>query len=70
MKTYTEGEVLKALRERFNPPRGTTKAQVAASLGCSDKFIYRVLDGAAPLPESLVNALGFRKGPPVFYRNK
>jgi hypothetical protein len=70
MRTYTEGEVLKALRERFTPPQGTTKEQVARELGCSDKFIYKVLAGSVQIPQSLVNALGFREQPRTFVRVK
>ena len=68
MKTYSDGEILKALRERFNPPRGTTKAQAAKVIGFSDKYIYAVLAGAQPLTPEMGRALGFKPRPRVWER--
>ncbi len=68
MRTYTEGEIVKALRERWDAPRGKTQKQVATSLGFSDKFIYAVLGGTQPITEALASALGFRECPRRFTR--
>lgn len=68
MKTYTEGEILKALREKWNPPRGKTKAEVARELGFTDKYIYAVLAGSEPLTTAMVEVLGFHEAPRRFVR--
>ena len=70
MKTYSEGEMLKILRERFNPPRGTTQDQVARQLGFSKSFIYAVLAGSQPITERLASVLGYREHPRVFSRKQ
>jgi len=66
MRTYTEGEILRELRERFNPPRGTTKAEAAQKLGFTDKYIYAVLAGAEPLTTRMAEVLGFNEEPRRF----
>jgi len=47
MRHYTEGEVIKHLRESFTPRAGQTQTQVAAKLGFSVQYIHAVLAGRA-----------------------
>lgn len=68
MKTYTEGEILKVLRERFTPPRGTTQEQVAKELGFTRQHIFGVLCGSSPISERLASVLGFREQPRRFVK--
>ena len=63
MKNYTEGEILKVLRERFNPARGTGQTQVAANLGFSVQYIQAVLAGSRPLTAQMAEALGYHPEP-------
>jgi plasmid maintenance system antidote protein VapI len=65
MKNYTEGEILKVLRERFTPRQGETQTQtqIAAKLGISVPYIQAILAGSRPLTATVVGALGFRKLP-------
>lgn len=68
MKRYTEGELLKVLRERFQPRAGETQTQTAAKLGFSVQFIQAVLSGSRPLSENVASALGFNEEPRTFVR--
>jgi plasmid maintenance system antidote protein VapI len=70
MKIYTEGEVLKVLRERFQPRAGETQTQTAANLGVSVSYIQMMLNGQRSLTENVANALGFREQPRTFVRVK
>ena len=63
MKKYTEGEVLKVLREQFTPARGTTQTQIAARLGFSVQYIQAVLSGSRPLTNTMLDVLGFVRTP-------
>jgi len=68
MKTYTEGEILKELRERFQSRAGENQTQKAAKLGFSVQYIQMVLSGSRPLTEQMAYALGFKKN--VTYTKK
>ena len=63
MKTYSDGEMLKFLRERFQPRQGETQTQTAAKLGVSVQFIQQVLDGQRPISPNLGEALGYHPLP-------
>ena len=69
MKKYTEGEVLKDLRERLTPPRGVTQKEVAVKLGMSVQYLYQVLNGQRPISENLAGALGFRRMRTMYTRS-
>jgi plasmid maintenance system antidote protein VapI len=60
MKHYTEGEVLKHLREQAERP-DLTQAALAKKLGFSAQFINDVLGGRRALTRDLAESLGFRK---------
>ena len=68
MRTYTEGELLKALRERFQPSAGQTQTQTAAKLGFSVAYIHAVLAGSRPMTAEMAETLGFRQE--VIYKLK
>jgi plasmid maintenance system antidote protein VapI len=68
MKTFTDGEILKALRERMNPPHGMTQTQVAAKMGFSVQYLQAVLGGGKPITESLGSSLGFVEQPRKWVR--
>jgi plasmid maintenance system antidote protein VapI len=68
MKFYTEGELFKVLREKFQPRAGQTQTQTAAKLGFSVQFINMVLDGQRPVTKDMASALGFRECPRRFTR--
>lgn len=69
MKNYTEGEVLKFLRETLDDPtRGRTQTERAVKLGCSVQFINQVLGAKRPIPNTLLGALGFERIPLQFRR--
>jgi len=70
MKKYTEGEILKILRETFIPARGTTQTQIAARLGFSVQYIQAVLAGSRPLTDAMLDALGFERRPIYFRKGK
>ena len=61
MRTYTDSEVLKYLRERFTPPRGLTQKEVARRLGFSPQFINDVVGGRRAVTDALAESLGFRR---------
>lgn len=61
MKRYTQGEVLKALREKFQPRAGENQTQTAAKLGFSVQYIHAVLSGSKPITEEMASVLGYRK---------
>lgn len=69
MKRYTEGEVLKVLREKFQPRAGETQTQTAAKLGVSVQYVQSVLAGSRPLSENLAGALGFIRQPTMYMRS-
>jgi len=66
MKRYTEGEVLKALRERFQPRQGESQTQKAAKLGFSVQYIQAVLAGSRPVTEQVASALGLERLPTIY----
>jgi plasmid maintenance system antidote protein VapI len=68
MKTYTEGEVLKYLRERLDGPRGQTQAAIARELGFSAQFLNDVIGEKRPVTKQLAEALGFKEQPRVFLK--
>jgi plasmid maintenance system antidote protein VapI len=68
MKKYTEGEILKFLRERFTPQHGTAQTQVAASLGFSVQYIQAVLAGSRPLTGRMADSLGYRSLPIAYVK--
>ena len=61
MRTYTEDEIRKCLRERTTPPRGTTQTAAAKELGFSPQFINDVLGNRRGLTNALAGSLGFRR---------
>lgn len=65
MKFYTEGEIIKHLRERFEAT-DTKQTQVAAKLGFSVRYIQAVLGGARPCTDQMASSLGFRECPRRF----
>jgi plasmid maintenance system antidote protein VapI len=70
MNTFTEGEILKVLRDRFNPARGTTQTQVAAKLGFSVQYIQAVLAGSRPLTDAMLDVLGFVRVPFIYAKKR
>ena len=68
MRTYTEGEIRKELRDRFTPPRGTTQKEVAKELGFSPAYIYAVLAEQLPVTPQMAKALGFEEVPRRFVK--
>jgi plasmid maintenance system antidote protein VapI len=68
MRHYTEGEIIKALRDKFTPRQGQTQTQVAATLGFSTSYIQAVLAGARPLTRQMAEVLGFHEAPRQFTR--
>jgi hypothetical protein len=69
MRHYSEGEVLKELREALDSPAlGKTQTQRAAKLGCSVQFINQVLGASRPIPNTLLGALGFERIPVRFIK--
>ena len=68
MRYYTEGEVIKHLRESFTPRAGQTQTQVAAKLGFSVQYIQAVLAGNRALTTEMTSALGFQEQPRRFTR--
>jgi plasmid maintenance system antidote protein VapI len=60
MRHYTEGEILKHLREKATPRQGQTQKAVAEKLGFSPQFINDVLAGKRSLTEKLIDSLGFK----------
>jgi plasmid maintenance system antidote protein VapI len=70
MRQYTESEVLKALRERLDGPRGKTQAEIARELGFSPQFLSAVVGEQRPITKQLARALGFYEQPRTFIRVK
>jgi len=70
MRYYTAGEVLKALREKVQGPRGTTQKQVAAQLGITPQYLNDILSDKRRLTPEVAAALGFRKQPDRYLRPK
>jgi plasmid maintenance system antidote protein VapI len=70
MKTYTTGEVMKALREKVNGPRGKTQKQVAAELGVTPQYLNDILGENRRLTPEVAAALGFIKQPDRYSRSK
>jgi len=68
MRTYTEGEVLKALREHLDGPRGKTQAALARELGFSAQYLNDVIGEKRPVTKQLAEALGYREEPRVFVK--
>ena len=68
MKTYTEGEVLKYLRERLDGPRGKTQAAIARELGFSPQYLSDVVGERRVITKQLAEALGFKEQPRVFLK--
>lgn len=68
MKNYSEGEILKVLREKFQPRAGQTQTQTAAKLGFSVQFINSVLGGGKKITPALAQSLGFAKNPDTYTR--
>lgn len=68
MKIYSEGEVLKELRERLDGPRGKTQAALAQELGFSGPYLSEVLAERRPITRQLAEALGYREQPRTFLR--
>ena len=68
MKTYTEGEMMKVLREKFQPCQGESQTQKAAKLGFSVGYIQSVLCGSKPITEALAEALGYHPLPVVYVK--
>jgi plasmid maintenance system antidote protein VapI len=60
MKKYTEGELLKMLRERVDR-RESTQAALAAQLGFTPQYLADVLGGRRPITRNLAGSLGFRE---------
>ena len=69
MKHYTEGELLKDLREKFTPRAGQTQTQTAAKLGFSVQYIQAVLAGTKPVTKEMASVLGYHRTI-VFERKK
>jgi len=67
MKTYTEGEVLKALRELLQQ-RHKTQAEIAKELGFSQPYLSQVANAGRPVTTELAAALGFREQPRTFLK--
>jgi hypothetical protein len=65
MKKYTEGEVLKVLREQFAPAHGATQTQEAAKLGFSVQYIQAVLSQGR-IPKAVAEALGYHPEPTTY----
>ena len=65
MKYYTDGEILKALRERID---ATNQKSVAVTLGFSPQFLNDVLGNRRKLTSDLASALGFHECPRRFVR--
>jgi plasmid maintenance system antidote protein VapI len=63
MRYYTEGEIVKALRERID---ATNQKSVAVELGFSPQFINDMLGNRRKLTSELASALGFRECPRRF----
>jgi plasmid maintenance system antidote protein VapI len=61
MRTYTETDVLRILRERFAPMYGKSRTQIAAQLGFTVTHIVNVISGKSPVSKKLAAALGFDK---------
>jgi len=68
MRHYTEGEVLKELRERIDAEK--QQAVVARQLGFTPQFLNDVVGGRRPITERLANSLGFREEPRSFVKFK
>jgi plasmid maintenance system antidote protein VapI len=68
MRHYTEGEILKALREKMTPPRGTSQTTIAAELGFSVPYIQAILSGSKPLSDRMAEVLGYRPLPVVYVK--
>jgi plasmid maintenance system antidote protein VapI len=70
MRLYTEGEILKALREKMTPARGKNQTKIAAELGFSVQYIQAVMAGSKPLTERMAAVLGFRQQPVAYVKVK
>jgi plasmid maintenance system antidote protein VapI len=70
MRFYTSGEVLKALREKMDGPRGKTQLQIARELGFSPQYINDVLADRRRLTPELASTLGFNKEPDRYTAKK
>lgn len=64
MRTYTEGEIVKILRERLE--RARTQKALSVELGFSPQFVNDVLANRRKLTKELASALGFREHPRQF----
>jgi plasmid maintenance system antidote protein VapI len=65
MRYYTDGEILKALRERID---AKSQKEVAVALGFSPQFLNDVLGNRRNLTSQLASALGFHECPRRFTR--
>jgi plasmid maintenance system antidote protein VapI len=70
MRNYSEGEVLKHLRERTQPKAGENQSSLAAKLGFSPQFINDVLNSRRNLTDALAESLGFHRVPTVYVKKR
>jgi plasmid maintenance system antidote protein VapI len=62
MRHYTEGELLKMLREKIDRrKRQATQAAIAKELGFTPQYLNDVLGGKRPVSRNLAGSLGFRE---------
>ena len=70
MRTYTETDILKILRERFAAKGAGSRTQIAARLGFTTTHIVNVLAGKSPVSKQLASTLGFDKLPDRYVRKQ
>jgi plasmid maintenance system antidote protein VapI len=69
MRFYTNGEVMKFLREKAESRRGAQK-QLASELGISTQYLNDILSDHRRLTPEIAAAIGFRKQPDRYARIK
>ncbi len=67
MRYYTEGEILKALRERIDASNQKT---VAVEIGFSPQYINDVIGNRRNVTDQLASSLGFRECPRRFTKKQ
>jgi hypothetical protein len=70
MRFYTEGEVLKRLRDLWDSRSNGTQTAIAAKLGFTQQFLTQVLSGEKPVSPNLASSLGFRECPRRFTKKQ